>query len=243
MSAREAWDKTNLARGWQQYNNMLAEVNSQLFDRGLTTFDDPGAEDLKAKKKGIVMMLTEQYLPDGTTNPFYNEAWEKEFSSLDKGKYDRQAFKLQQVVSDPELWAKAVGPDGTVGIRSDIYSLATYLAQRQQMNKALMIRKMNGGSDDPTAQSNYDLKNSWDKFVMELIEADTKFAWVHSRWFATDMGFNLDTILDPDAQKRLEESDASIIGEQATGYQGSPDMFTMLEEGGNLGGSNTTSVF
>lgn len=243
MSAREAWDKTNLARGWQQYNNMLAEVNSQLFDRGLTTFDDPGAEDLKAKKKGIVMMLTEQYLPDGTTNPFYNEAWEKEFSSLDKGKYDRQAFKLQQIVADPELWAKAVSKDGTVGIRSDIYSLATYLAQRQQMNKALLIRKMNGGSDDPTAQSNYDLKNSWDKFVMELIEADTKFAWVHSRWFATDMGFNLDTILDPAAQQRLEESDASIVGEKATGYQGSPDMFTMLEEGGNLGGSDTTSVF
>ena len=242
MSAAEAWKKTNLARGWQQYNSLLADVNSQLFDRGLLTFDDEGAEDLKAQKKGITMMLTEQYLPDGTVNPFYNEAWEEEFNSLDKGKYDRQAFKLQSVVSDPELWAKAVNPDGTVGVRSDIYSLATYLAQRQQMNKALLIRKMNGGSDDPTAQSNFDLKSSWDQFVMQLIEQDTKFAWVHSRWFATDMGFNLDTVLSPTQQESLQQSDASIVGEEATGWQGNPDMFNVLEEGGSLGGSNTAPV-
>ena len=181
---------------------MLADVNSQLFDRGLNTFDDEGAEDLKDKKKGIVMMLTEHYLPDGESNPFYNEAWEKEFSSLDKGKYDRTALNLQKIVSDPELWSKAVSEDGTVGVRSDIYSLASYLSYRQEMQKALTIRKMNGGSEDPTAQSNYDLKNSWDKFTMALIEADTKFAWVHSRWFATDMGFNLDTILSPEEQER-----------------------------------------
>ncbi len=243
MSAAEAWKKTNLARGWQQYNQMLSAVNAELFDRGMTTFDDPGAEDLKAKKKGIVMMLTEQYLPDGEVNPFYNEAWEAEFNSLDKGKYDRQAFKMQSIVADPELWAKAVNPDGTVGMRSDIYSLATYLSARQQMNKALLIRKMDGGSDDPRAQSNYDLKNSWDQFVMQLIEQDTRFAWVHSRWFATDMGFNLDTILSPDDQARLEESDASLIGEQATGWEAAPDMFDTLDEGGNLGGAQAPAVF
>lgn len=242
MSAREAWDKTNLARGWQDYNSYIESINSELFDRGLNTFDDEGAEDLKAKRQAVVQMLTEQYTPSGAVNPYYNEAWEKEFSSLDKGKYDRTAFKLQQVVSDPELWAKAVSQDGTVGMRSDIYSLATYLSARMQMNKALKIRKMNGGSDDPQAQSNYDLKNSWDKFTMQLIQQDTKFAWVHSRWFATDMGFNLDTILSPETQDRLDQSDASIVGEEATGWQASPDMFTTLEEGGNLGGANTSTI-
>ncbi len=238
MSAREAWDETNLARGWQQYNSMLQDVNSQLFDRGLQSFDDNGAEDLKAQKKGVVMMLTEQYLPDGSKNPFYNEAWEKEFSSLDKGKYDRQAAKLQDVVDDPEMWAKSVNPDGTVGIRSDIYTLRSYLAARKEINKALLIRKFNGGSDDPTAQSNYDLKNSWDRFTMMLIEADTKFAWLHSRYFSTDLGFNMDTVMDPDTQQRLAESDASLVGEQATNFQGEPSMFDTMNEEGDLGGTN-----
>lgn len=235
MSAAEAWEKTQLARGWQQYNNMMNDLNAQLFDRGLTTFDDPGAEDLRDKRKGTVMMLTEQLLPDGTANPFYNEGWEKEFSSLDKGKYDRNALKLMQVVADPELWAKAVSPDGTVGMRSDIYSLASYLEARKQMQQALLIRDMNGGSADPQAQSNYDLKNSWDSFVMRLIEQDTKFAWVHSRWFSTDMGFNLDTILSPEKQEEMQQSDASIIGEQATGWQAAPDIMDTLENGGSLG--------
>jgi hypothetical protein len=193
-------------------------------------------------KKGITMMLTEQYLPDGSKNPFYNEAWEKEFSSLDKGKYDRTALKLQEVVDDPEMWAKSVSEDGTVGVRSDIYTLRTYLAYRKQMNQALLIRKMNGGSDDPKAESNFDLKNSWDRFVMGLIEADTRFAWVHSRWFATDMGFNLDTILSPESQRTLEESDASLIGEEATGFQGMPDMFDTMSQEAESGGANTQSL-
>lgn len=242
MSARDAWDKTNLARGWQQYNSLLQDINSQLFDRGLQTFDDPGAEDLKDMKSGVVMMLTEQYLPDGSKNPFYNEAWEKEFNSLDKGKYDRQAMKLEEIVNDPEMMMKAVNPDGTVGVRSDMYTLRAYLAQRKEMNKALMIRKMDGGSDDITAQSNYDLKNSWDRYTMMLIEADTKFAWVHSRFFATDMGFNLNTILSPEGRDELESSDASLIGEQATGFQGGPGMLDVMEEG-SYGGTNTGANF
>ncbi|UVD39694.1 hypothetical protein SEA_ROSEPHARIE_9 [Streptomyces phage RosePharie] len=243
MSASEAWNEQNLARGWQQYNQMMADVNSQLFDRGLTSFDDEGAEDLKNMKKGITMMLTEQYLPDGSKNPFYNEAWEKEFSSLDKGKYDRTAYKLQEIVDDPEMWAKSVNEDGTVGMRSDIYTLRTYLAYRKEMQKALLIRKLNGGSDDPTAESNYDLKNSWDTFVMGLIEADTRFSWVHSRYFSTDMGFNMDTILSPESQRTLEESDASLVGEEATGFQGMPNMFDTMSQEAESGGPDTTSLF
>jgi len=222
---------------------MMTDVNSQLFDRGLTSFDDEGAEDLKSMKKGIQMMLTEQYLPDGSENPFYNEAWEKEFSSLDKGKYDRTAYKLQEIVDDPEMWAKSVNEDGTVGMRSDIYTLRTYLAYRKEMQKALLIRKLNGGSDDPTAESNYDLKNSWDTFVMSLIEADTRFSWVHSRYFSTDMGFNMDTILSPESQRTLEESDASLVGEEATGFQGMPNMFDTMSQEAESGAANTTSLF
>lgn len=230
LSARDAWTQGQVARGWRQYNSLMEDANSQLFDRGLQTFDDPGAEDLKDYRKGVQLMLTTQYLPDGKENPFYNESWEAEFSSLDKGKYDRTAYDLQHVVDDPELMSKAVNPDGTIGIRSDIYTLKGYLSYRREMQKALLTRKMNGGSSDITAQQNYDLKSSWDRTVMALIEADTKFAWLHSRFFATDMGFNMDVHYTQDEQQAMAQSDASLIGEQATGFQGQGDMMSAMDD-------------
>lgn len=233
LSAREAWDKGQVGRGWAKYNNLMEDANAQLFQRGLQTFDDPGAEDLKGYKRGIQLMLTTRTLPDGTENPYYNEQWEKEFSSLDKGKYDRTAGDLEGLVNDPELWSKAVNPDGTVGIRSDIYTLRGYLELRRQMKAALMTRKIDGGSDDITAQQNYDLKSSWDQTVMQLIEADTKFAWVHSRYFATDMGFNMDVHYSAEAQAQMEDSNASVVGQQAAPSTDGTDIVdTMMQQGG-----------
>lgn len=231
MGAQESWDEAQLSRGWRDYNSMMEGVNAALFDRGLATFDDEGAEDLRAKRQAIQMVLTSQYLPDGTENPYYNKAWEKEFSSLDKGKYDRTALELQQVVDDPEIWAKSMMPDGTIGQRSDMFTLRGYLQYRKDMNKALLIRKMNGGSDDITAQSNYDLKNWWDKTTMALIEADTKFAWVHSRYFATDMGFNMNTKYSEEQQEEIESGDATVVGQEAATVF--PDITNTLAEGGS----------
>lgn len=237
LGARAAWKQGQVGRGWSMYNSLMEDANSQLFQRGLQTFDDPGAEDLKSYKQGIQLMLTTPELPDGAKNPFYNEDWREAFSSIDKSKYDRTADDLAEIVSDPELEAKSQGEDGTVGIRSDIYTLRGYLAYRKQMKLALSIRKSDGGSDDITAGENYDLKNSWDRTVMALIEADTKFAWVHSRYFATDMGFNINSRYSAEQQEEMAKSDASLIGQQATGIAGGPDMMdTLTDKGASLNG-------
>ncbi len=229
LSASEAWKDSQLARGWQQYHSLMEDANSQLFDRGLKTFDDDGAEDLKAYKQGIQRMLTEQILPDGSENPYYNKAWEEEFNSLDKGKYDRRASDMLAIVSDPEVWAKAVSDDGTVGIRSDIYTLRTYLEERKMMSIALMQRNAAGGSEDIKAQSNWDLKSNWDAFVMSLLEADTKFAWTFNRFFATDMGFNLDTAVSPERQQELQFGTASLMGSQPEELGSPTGMFDFME--------------
>ena len=194
LSAGEAWKKGQRAKGWQQYNSFMDGLNAQLFKRGLESYDDPGAEDLKSQKQALVFALTKQTLPDGTPNSFYNEAWEEDFNSFDKGKYDRNAAKLWEITEDPELWAKAKNPDGSMGVRSDIATLRTYLEYRREMQKALTVRKKDGGSDDIRAQSNADLKDSWDRLTLKLLEADTKFGWIHSRYFNSDMGYNRDTI-------------------------------------------------
>jgi len=192
LSAQEAWKKGKVAEGWQQYSKAVDMINAQLFKAGFKTYDDPGAEGLKNLKTALVTLLTKQEL-DGKKNSFYNEAWEQEFNSMDKGKYDRNAAHLYTIATDPELWAKAVNPDGSVGIRSDIYTLKAYLDNRRQMQKSLLIRKQAGGSDDINTQQNEDLKHSWNQFTLSLLEADTRFSWVHSRYFGNDMGFNQDT--------------------------------------------------
>jgi len=230
LSAREAWAQNKKALGWQQYGQLMDDVNAQLFDRGLSTVDDSGAEDLKAMRKGIVQALSEQYLPDGSDNPYYNEAWDKEFNSFDKKKYDRTAFDLQKVVDDPELWSKAYDQSSrTVGIRSDIFTLRSYLEQRKNMNLALAQRFANGGSSDITANSNADLLQSFTQFTMGLIEADTKFGRLHSRWFATDMGFNSSAI-EQQTGRTQSIRDQSQYGTQT--LTGSP---ASMQSGQDLG--------
>lgn len=127
-------------------------------------------------------------------NPYYNKQWAKDFSTLDKGYYDRTAQSLRQVVDDPEIWSKAVNPDGTVGMRSDIYTLKTYLQYRDDVKRALIMRNDAGGSDDINAAVNADIKQQWNSLVVQLVEQDTKFADLHSRYLSRDMGFDQDTV-------------------------------------------------
>lgn len=229
MSAREAWGEAQKSKGWQQFRSAMDGLYAKLFDRGLTSFDDAGAEDLKATKQAIVIVLGDPVLPDGSNNPFYNKGWSEAFNSLDRNKYDRTAADLQQLVDDPEIWSKAQNPDGTVGIRSDMFSLKTYLQQRKAMNIALNQRKMAGGSNDITATENSDLKSMWDKFTLGLIEADTRFSWVHSRYFATDMGFNLDSKLSQQQQDQMDQGNTTLTGQQPT------SIFDVLDQTGSEG--------
>lgn len=192
MSAREAWAEGQVSLGWKQFNKANEKLYAELFEQGFTSFNDDGAEFLKAKRDANIQLITTESFPDnGEPNPYYNEAWTKAYNSIDKSKYDRQAADIWGIINDPELWAKAQPrEDGTVGIRSDLYTLRGYLEQRRDFQKALLIRKANGGSDDPLALVNEDLKDSWDRMVLDMIQQDTKFAWAHSRWFSGDMGFN-----------------------------------------------------
>ena len=220
ISARDALTASQVNVGWMQYSKMMDQINAQLFQRGLKSYDDPGAEDLKAQRKATIQALTSPTLPDGSANPYYNESWDAAYNTLSPTKYERTAYDLQKVVDDPELWSKAYdAKTGTVGIRSDIFTLRSYLDQRANMQTALMERAASGGSVDINAQSNYDLKNSFAAFTTALIEADTKFNELHSRYFANDMGYNEDTAISSDEQAQLQTSGATLVGSQDDGQQ------------------------
>lgn len=213
LGARDAWKESQTALGWKQYGASMDEMNAQLFERGLASYDDPGAEDLKAVRSAVVKVLSEDRFPDGTENPYYNREWTEAFMSINKGKYDQRAHDLQGLVEDPEMWSKAYDEKTeTVGMRSDIFTLRQYLYQRGNMNVVLAGRKAAGGSEDITADSNGDLHQSWTDFTLKLIESDTKFGRLHSRWFATDMGFNLDREQSPEQQAQAVLNPVTVAG-------------------------------
>ncbi len=212
-SARDALSASQTNLGWMQYSKEMDKINAQLFSRGLRSYDDPGAEDLKAQRKGVILALTTQKLPDGSNNPYYNEDWDKAYNTLSPTKYERTAYDLQKIVDDPEIMSKAYDQKtGTVGIRSDLYTLQAYLDQRTNMQKALAERKFAGGSSDINAHSNYDLKSSFSTFTTALIEADTKFSSLHSRYFSNDMGYNEDSVIPKAQQEQLQSAGATLQG-------------------------------
>jgi hypothetical protein len=198
MSAREGLEQANLARGWQQYNSEMNRIYSDLYAAGFQSFDDEGAEDIKAQKQALVQVLSSPQLLDDqgnlADNEYYNESWSKAYNSFDLNYYDRAIPQLKQIVDDPEIWSKAVNPDGSPGMRSDIFTLKTYLSYRDDAKRALLMRKAGEGSDDINAVSNADIKGQWDSMVLELIQQDTKFGDLFNRYLSRDMGYDKQTV-------------------------------------------------
>lgn len=192
MDAREAWTKGQVALGWQRYTALQADVQAQLIARGLKSFDDRAARDLKAKRDANIQILASPTLKDGSANPYYSQAWYDEFQKTDKGAYDARARNFQLIADDPGLRSRAFDSQGNPGgTRSEIARLGDYLEARKKVEAELARRDatMKSGSKDINAKSNKDLKNMFTLFTNDLIEQDTRFAYLHSRWFATDMGY------------------------------------------------------
>lgn len=190
LDAREGWEKAQVALGWQRWTSLTQGLQADLIGRGLTSYSDPRARDLKAQRDGIVSVLTSPTMPDGTENPFYNKQWEKEFTSLDKNTYSRRAQDFAKIATDPIIMAKSVDEEGNPGgVRSEMARLRIYLTNRLGAQTELARRKRVGGSDDITAKANTDLRRQWQMATDDLIQQDTKFGYLHSRWFATDMGY------------------------------------------------------
>lgn len=181
IGAKAALERAEAQRGWYIYNKLMLPLQSELYRRGLRTFDEKGAEDLQNKKKATALMLSSQTMPDGAPNPYYNELWAKDYTSMDKGKYDRFADNLEKVFGH-------IIPLGlSEGGRTDLNSLYKYLELRKSVKVELNGRK----SQNINAKSNADLKTFMTQNTMALMERDTRFNELHNRYFNRDMGFDM----------------------------------------------------
>ena len=85
------------------------------------------------------------------------------------------------------------------------------------MVQALDVRGGNGGSSDINARSNQDLRAQFEALTNRLIEADTKFQSIHTKYFANDMGYNTSTspIIAELLQQQAAGQTQSLVGQQA----------------------------
>lgn len=237
MSARDALAQANLAKGWMQYKSQMNTIYADLYQQGFQSFDDPGAEDLKLQKQAAVAVLSEPQIVDENgnlvDNPYYNADWSKAYNQLDVNYFDRQAVALKQIVNDPEIWSKAVNPDGSIGMRSDIYWLKSYLAYRDDAKRALLLRKADGGSSDINAQQNADIKGQWNSMVVSMIQQSTTFGDLFTRWLSRDMGFDQNTVQEQEDTGTLPEFTGNIQDQTAN-----QSIFDVMASQGTAGGQS-----
>jgi hypothetical protein len=188
LSAKDAWDQTMANQGWAIYQSYMSGLSASLYQRGLTSFNSKGAEDLLAQKVALVKMLGSPTMPDGVTpNQFYNAQWTKAYNSFDPSADNRKALAMLDIAKAQELQG-----------RPDIQGLQQYLAYRASVQAAMAEREngqkiksfssaLNSMYGDINAKKNEDLKYMFQQQVMALIEQNPAFQTLHDRYLSKDM--------------------------------------------------------
>lgn len=187
LSADEAMTENEKRLGWAKYTARMNELNAQLVKRGLKSFNDEGAEDLKLKKQGFTSLYSKPLYPDGTVNPYYIEAWAQDFNTLNPQRYNAMI---------PALTNLARSELAEQPLRSDLRILQEYLGARQAMNGLLSKRRTAGGSASLTASKNADLRDMWERKVQDLVLSDTSFGDLYHRYLSRDMEIDIASRLE-----------------------------------------------
>ncbi|MET9385311.1 hypothetical protein ABZY09_30625 [Streptomyces sp. NPDC002928] len=183
LSADEAMAENQRRLGWSKFSQLSNAVTAQLHNAGFDSFEDAGAEQFKAMKSAISKLLGNPLLADGSENPYYNEEWSKDFFTVDAKRYDRLIPALTAVANSDLAEGKN---------RSDLRGLQQYLEYRKALTATLAQRDAAGGSASLAAKKNADLKQAWNRIVDALVESDTRFGDLYSRYLSRDMGVDLE---------------------------------------------------
>lgn len=188
ITADQAMKENQRRLGWAKFTKKMNSLTAGLHKAGFSSFEDPGAEEFLADKKAWTKVYSEPLYPDGTVNPDYNEEWSKDYLSFDPRKYERMIPALTNLArSDLAKQAN----------RSDLRVLGEYLGGRQALVEQLSQLKAAGEPSTLAAKKNAALRYQWVTFVDSLIESDTRFGDLHSRYLSRDLGV--------DAEEEAEE--------------------------------------
>lgn len=158
-------DKRNRAQlGWIKFNQDKTQLDMELSQRGLTSYESRYAQDLKDRKDAMVKEIA-------TTYP----EWYDDYLDTDGSKTRRVIRGLSKIVSN-DTFMKDNRNNTTWK------SVLVYLSARQQIQEQLKYRQ----SKSIDAKSNVDLKMMWDDTVHQLTRGDIGFEDLYNRFLTQD---------------------------------------------------------
>jgi len=191
----EAQRKNEANKGWIKYNKFSDFLDAALLERGLTSVQETGAEDLALLKTAVINQLSVK--TDAQGKPIINEktgtfeptAWALDYRDSDGAKTDRVISGLNALMEDKKFW-----PDNKN--KPMWKSTEIYLQFRQGIAEELSKRPVK--SID--AKANKDIRIFYDGLVNKLKKDDpTGFAYLYDRFLSQDLVY--DKYLTPKGTK------------------------------------------
>ena len=183
-----AQKKNEAEKGWIQYNQLSDALDEELKNRGLSSTQQKGAEDLKLIKDIIIRKLSVQTDAEGKpifdkkTGEYTRTAWYDDYLDSDGSKTNRVIAGLGAIVNDTNFMDK----NGN-GKKTTWKSVAAYLEVRKAIAEELSMRDVK--SID--AKANLDLRLIYDGTVKKLKNDDKLgFSYIYDRFLSQDLVYD-----------------------------------------------------
>lgn len=159
----EVLNREQVEQGWADYRAAMIKLDTALEDRGLSSYSQKDAADIKALRDQFITGLKES-----------NPAWAQEY--LSGGGGDKIAKFVNWVDTEVSKYPELRN-------RSDFQTLDSYLADREVMVNWLRTNRKYTSLDHPT---NADVKAVWEAHVSQYVRSDVGFEQMYYRVFQND---------------------------------------------------------
>jgi len=186
QSVADSQKRNEAEKGWIQYNRLMDVIDNDLQDRGLSSTQQKGAEDLAFLKAEEIRKLAQKTDADGnpvinpTTGQVEQTAWYDDYLDSDGSKTNRVILGLGAILSDKKfIAANKNNPTWK--------SVSAYLDLRKAIATELSSRKVKSIN----AKANVDMKFVYDGTVNKLKQDDKLgFAYVYDRFLSQDLVYD-----------------------------------------------------
>ena len=195
QSPADAQKRNDAEKGWIQYNRIMDAIDNDLQDRGLTSTQQKGAEDLATLKSAVITKLSQKTDADGKpiinpkTGQIEQTAWSDDYLDSDGSKTNRVILGLGKILTDKKFIEVNKN-------NSTWKSVSAYLDLRKALAQELSSRKVKSIN----AKANTDLRFIYDGTVNKLKQDDKLgFSYVYDRFLSQDLVY--DKYLTPKENK------------------------------------------
>ena len=164
QSPQDAAKDNETKLGWIKYRQAVSQLDTILQQRGLTSYQQNGAEDLQLAKNEVVKILGKQ-----------NNAWYDDYNSNAKNGYQNVIKTLNLALNDKKFMADH-GNDSTWK------SIRLFLDARQQIAGVLARQDVK----DINSRSNLAIRLIYDTYINGLKQDDIGFSDLYERYFSND---------------------------------------------------------